>query len=82
MTEPIADPRPLRWRPNTPISPFVVINTIVSTSDVPPYDPEGRTTASSKGEDDEWSDENIERWLERDKLDPELAEWVRATLEE
>jgi len=33
-------------------------------------------------EDDEYSDENIERWLERDKLDPELAEWVRATLEE
>ncbi len=33
-------------------------------------------------EDDEYSDENIERWLERDKLDPELAEWVRATLGE
>ena len=40
--------------------------------------PVGRT-ASSRGrvEDDEWSDENMRRWEEADKLDPELAEWLR-----
>ena len=33
-------------------------------------------------EDDEYSDENIKRWIEEDSLDPELAEWLRAQLEE
>jgi hypothetical protein len=45
--------------------------------------PVGLTASSTeKQEDDEWSDENIEKWLERDKLDPALKPWVRATLGE
>jgi hypothetical protein len=83
MTEPIAELRPVRWTPNTPIPPFLFITTIdLSSSDVTRYNPEGRTAASNKGEDDEYSDENIRRWEEADKLDPALAEWVNAQLGE
>jgi hypothetical protein len=32
----------------------------------------------SKHEEDEWSDENMRRWEEADKLDPVLAEWLEA----
>ncbi len=38
-------------------------------------------TAQTK-EDDEYSDENIKRWIEEDKLDPKLAEWLKAQLED
>lgn len=31
---------------------------------------------------EEYSEENIRRWQERDKLDPDLKPWVRATLGE
>jgi len=43
--------------------------------------PEGRSVATNQ-RDNEWSDENIRKWLERDRLDPELDEWVRTTLGE
>jgi hypothetical protein len=44
--------------------------------------PEGRTAATDRGEDDEYSDENLRMWEEEDKLDPELAEWLKAQLGE
>ena len=70
---------------NTPVQPLHVPRDAVES---PPstepklHDPVGRTVSTSQSEDDEWSDENIEKWLERDKLDPALKPWVRATLGE
>ena len=40
--------------------------------------PEGRTAATDRNGDDEWSDGNMRRWEEADKLDPVLAEWLEA----
>jgi hypothetical protein len=31
----------------------------------------------AKWEEGEWSDENIRRWAEKDKLGPTLAEWLK-----
>jgi hypothetical protein len=53
----------------------------VPSSEQELHHPEGRTASTNQGSD-EWSDENIRKWLERDRLDPELDEWVRATLGE
>jgi hypothetical protein len=76
----------LRLLPNSPQNPSRIRRDVaesVSRSDQVLRHPEGRTASSTdKSEDDEWSDENIKRWLERDALDPELDEWVRATLGE
>ncbi len=84
MTEPMSQPKPFRWTPNAPISPFRfdTADDLTSASETTRYNPEGRTAAAHKGEDDEYSDENIRRWEEVDKLDPELARWVKAQLGE
>ena len=58
------------------------LSTSVASSEQTLRHPEGRTAATDRSGNDEWSDENIQRWLERDRLDPELDEWVRLTLGE
>jgi hypothetical protein len=57
------------------------INSVPSLEKV--RNPVGLTASSTeKEEDDEYSDENIAKWLERDTLDPDIEPWVRATLGE
>jgi hypothetical protein len=77
-------PRLYRWLP-TPVSPFRPRGSVpesVPSSDRVLRHPEGRTAATHEREDDEWSDENLRRWEEADRLDPELAEWLKAQLAE
>jgi hypothetical protein len=65
----------------TPVNPFRLRNDVpesVSSSEQGLRHPEGRTAATSRSDDDEWSDENMRRWEEADKLDPVLAEWLKA----
>ncbi len=75
----------LRWLPNPPINPFIRRDAVesASSSDQVLRHPEGRTASSTdKGEDDEYSDENLRMWEEEDRLNPELAEWLKAQLRE
>jgi hypothetical protein len=82
MTE--NQPRLSRLLPNSPTDAFFRFwnETLSSISDQTLRHPEGRTAATDKGEDDEWSDENLRMWEEEDRLDAELAEWLKAQLGE
>jgi hypothetical protein len=73
------------WLYSSPISPFRLWRDTPSSipaSDQTLRHPEGRTASTEKGQDDEWSDENLRMWEEEDKLDAELAEWLKAQLGE
>lgn len=78
---PTDPPRDVTVLPNTPIRPLRIPRDAVES---PPstepklHDPVGRTVSTSQSDDDEWSDENMRRWEEADKLDPVLAEWLKA----
>ena len=78
-------PRDITAIGSTPSSPprirKDVINSVPSSEKV--RNPVGLTASSTeKEEHDEYSDENIAKWLERDRLDPDIEPWVRATLGE
>lgn len=86
MSEPATESRIYRFTPNTPAAtpPNVrraALAAAVST-DQTLSSPEGRTASTDRRGNDEYSDENIRRWEEADKLDPELAQWVKAQLGE
>jgi hypothetical protein len=53
----------------------------VPSSEQVSLNPMERAIAVDRSEDDEYSDENIEEWLEEDILSPELAEWLKVQLE-
>jgi hypothetical protein len=78
-------PRDITAIGNTPTDPprirKDVINSVPSSEKL--RNPLGLTASSTeKDEDDEYSAKNIAKWLERDRLDPDLEPWVRATLGE
>ena len=84
MTERATQPTEYRWTPNTPVAPdfelWNLYSQLIASSSQTWLNPEGRTASTYKGEKDEWSDENLRMWEEEDKLDPELAEWLKAQL--
>jgi hypothetical protein len=82
MTEPATEKRPFRFVPNTPDTPpprlLRFAFELIASTEQTLRNPERLTVATDVGEDDEWSEENMRRWERADKLDPELAEWLRA----